>query len=245
MPMTELPSVLILLMTITFFAAFEQTITGFGFSLIVMPLATLLFGLKTAAPLIALTGLTLYTINLIRNRQAINSGEALRLGIAAIFGVPVGVWGLSNLNESMIKLVLGIILIGFAIYSALNVRWSMIISSRWAWLVGFLTGCLGGAYNTPGPPLIIYGSLREWQRVEFRGVLQALFFTTGILTTLSHWFAQNLTPNVLTLYLYAAPALILGLIAGAFADRFINHRTFRIIVIAMVFVLGVSMVLGI
>ena len=243
--MPELPSVLILLMTITFFAAFEQTITGFGFSLIVMPLATLLFGLKTAAPLIALTGLTLYTINLIRNWQAINSGEALRLGIAAIFGVPVGVWGLSNLNESMIKLALGIILIGFAIYSALNVRWSMIISSRWAWLVGFLTGCLGGAYNTPGPPLIIYGSLREWQRVEFRGVLQALFLTTGILTTLSHWFARNLTPNVLTLYVYAAPALILGLIAGAFADRFINHRAFRIIVIAMVFVLGVSMVLGI
>jgi len=243
--MTELPSMLFLLMTITFFAAFEQTITGFGFSLIVMPLATWLFGLKTAAPLIALTGLTLYTINLIRNRQAINSGEALRLGIAAIFGVPVGVWGLSNLNESMIKLALGIILIGFAIYSALNVRWSMIISSRWAWLVGFLTGCLGGAYNTPGPPLIIYGSLREWQRVEFRGVLQALFFTTGILTTLSHWFARNLTPNVLTLYVYAAPALILGLIAGAFADRFINHRAFRIIVIAMVFVLGVSMVLGI
>ena len=74
----------------------------------------LAFRLKTAAPLIALTGLTLYTINMIRNRQAIDSGEALRLGIAAIFGVPVGVWGLSNLNELMIKLVLGIILIGFA-----------------------------------------------------------------------------------------------------------------------------------
>lgn len=243
--MAELPGTLVLLMTMTFFAAFEQTITGFGFALVVMPLATFLFGLKTAAPLIALAGLTLYTINLIRNRQAINPGEALRLGIAAMIGVPVGVWGLSNLNESLTKSVLGIILVGFAVYSVLNPRWSMVISSHWAWLVGFLTGCLGGAYNTPGPPLVIYGSLREWQRNEFRGVLQALFFITGTLTVLSHWFAQNLTLNVLTLYLYAVPTLILGMIAGALADRFINHNAFRIIVIAMIFVLGLSMVLNI
>ena len=88
--MTDLPTELFLV-CLVFCAALEQTISGFGFSLIVMPLATLILGIKSAAPLVALTGLTLYTINLLRYRQAINFHEILRLGIAAALGVPLGV----------------------------------------------------------------------------------------------------------------------------------------------------------
>jgi len=103
--MNESATTLVFLIAVVFGAAFEQTISGFGFSLIVMPLVTLLLGLQTAAPLVALAGLTLYTINLIRFHQAINTDEVLRLG------VPVGIWGLVNLNESIVKIALGSVLI--------------------------------------------------------------------------------------------------------------------------------------
>jgi hypothetical protein len=39
-------------------AAVLQSLTGFGFALIVMPLVTLVIDLQTAAPLVALAGLT-------------------------------------------------------------------------------------------------------------------------------------------------------------------------------------------
>jgi len=47
------------IVTIVFAAAVMQSLTGFGFALVVMPLVTLIVDLRTAAPLIALAGLTI------------------------------------------------------------------------------------------------------------------------------------------------------------------------------------------
>jgi uncharacterized membrane protein YfcA len=242
--MNESATTLVFLIAVVFGAAFEQTISGFGFSLIVMPLATLLLCLQTAAPLVALAGLTLYTINLIRFHQAINTDEVLRLGVMAAIGVPVGIWGLVNLNESIVKIALGSVLIVYALYNLARPALSHPLSQHWVYLTGFLTGCFGGAYNTPGPPLLVYGSLRQWHRDEFRAVLQALFFLTGTLTVFSHLVTQHLTANVLTLYGYAAPALLCGIGCGSLLDRRINKEAFRVIVTAMIFVLGWSLVIG-
>ncbi len=156
--MIDLATPTAFLSVIVFFAAFEQTISGFGFSLIVMPLATLALGLKTAAPLVALVGLTLYSINLLRYRESINPHEALRLGGAAALGVPIGIWGLVTLDEGLIKFILGLVLVAYALSSLARPATSRVLSQRWVYLAGVATGCLGGAYNTPGPPLIIYGT---------------------------------------------------------------------------------------
>jgi uncharacterized membrane protein YfcA len=243
--LTQFASTTLILSIIVFFASFEQTISGFGFALIVMPLATLLLGLRIATPLIALAGLTLYTINLIRYHQSINAKEAIRLGIAAAVGVPMGVWGLVNLDESLVKFVLGFILVAYAALSFFRFSTVSLLSPRWVYLAGFVGGCLGGAYNIPGPPVIVYGSLRQWPRDEFRAVLQSLFFLTGLLAVLSHLIALHITWNIITLYIYAAPALLLGIVIGSLTDRRINKDAFRTIVLAMIFILGLSMILGV
>lgn len=242
--MIEWSSTILLLILVVFFAAFQQTISGFGFSLVVMPLATLLLGLRVAAPLIALAGVTLYTINVIRYHEAINVGEVVRLGAAATLGVPIGIWVLVSLDEHVIKAALGLLLIAYALGSLFLPAMSRAVSPGWVYLAGFLTGCLGGAYNAPGPALVIYGSLRQWPRNEFRAILQALFLLTGTLAVFSHWLTQHLTVNVLTFYAYAAPALVLGVISGSLADRFINHRAFRAIVMVMIMISGVSLIVG-
>ena len=69
-------------------------------------------------------------------------------------------------------------------------------SRRWAYPAGFIAGCLGGAYNTAGPPVIVYGSLRQWPKEEFRAVLQAFFFVNAVFTVASHTIARHLTTTV-------------------------------------------------
>lgn len=242
--MNELSGTVLALIFIVFFAAFQQTISGFGFSLVVMPLATILLGLRVSAPLIAMAGVTLYTINLLRYRNSINLHETMRLGAAAALGVPIGIWLLVNLSESVIKMALGFLLLAYVCASFFLPTMSRIVSPHWVYLAGFVTGCLGGAYNTPGPPLIVYGSLRQWPRAEFRAVLQALFLLTGTLAIFSHWLTQHLTAEVWTFYAYATPALVGGIVIGSLADRFIDHRAFRIIVMMMIAISGLSLILG-
>jgi uncharacterized membrane protein YfcA len=235
----------ILIAAIVFVAAFAQSLTGFGFALIVMPLVTMVLGVRTAAPVVALAALTVYSVNLIRYRRAINVPEVLRLGVASAAGVPVGIWVLSNADETVVMRILGLILIAYAGYSLLQPKARRALSRRWVYPAGFLAGCFGGAYNTPGPPVIVYGSMRQWPRDEFRAVLQALFFFNATLVIASHAVARHLTTQVLVYYLYAVPALAIGILAGSVMDPRVNQNLFRRIVTAMILALGIVLVLGV
>ena len=64
-----------------------------------MPLAVHLLGIHTAAPLVAMSALTLNIINVIRYRQSLDFSEIKRLGLLTVLGIPVGVWALGNLDE--------------------------------------------------------------------------------------------------------------------------------------------------
>jgi len=229
---------------VVFGAALLQAITGFGFALIVMPLVTLALPLRTAVPLVAVTGLTAYTVNLLRFREAVNWREVLRLAAASALGIPIGFWALSQVPEAAISRVLGVVLAGYGFFSLaapvvppLRGRW-------WFVPVGVLAGCLGAAYNTPGPPVVVYGALRQWPKDEFRAVVQTLFFLNGILIVGSHLLAHNLTGQVWALYAWAAPALLLGLWAGSRLDRKVNQGTFRTLVAWTILALGASLLLG-
>jgi uncharacterized protein len=233
------------LVTVVFLAAMLQVLSGFGFALIVMPLATLLLDLHTAAPLVALISLTVYTINLIRYRQAINIREVLHLAMASALGVPVGIWVLANVDEILVNRLLGLILIAYGAYSLLRPLASRLPSRRWVYPAGFLAGCLGGAYNTPGPPVIVYGTLRQWPKDEFRAVLQAFFFVNGLLVVTSHLVAHHVTAQVLAFYLYAAPALVLGILLGSRLDAKVDRERFRLLVTAMILIVGLALLLGV
>ncbi len=233
-----------LIVTIVFLASLVQSLSGFGFAAIIMPLITMAVGLSTAAPLVALAGLTTYAINLLRYRQAINVGELLRLGAASALGVPVGIWLLTSVDETLVRLILGLTLIAYAIYALVQPATPRLLSQKWVYPTGFVAGCLGGAYNTPGPPAVVYGQLRQWPKDEFRAVLQALFFANGVMVVASHCIARHMTTEILALYAYAAPALVLGMWVGSRVDAQVDGSRFRTLVTVMILLLGLLLVSG-
>jgi uncharacterized membrane protein YfcA len=101
---------------------------------------------------------------------------------------------------------------------------------------------LGGAYNTPGPPAIVYGQLRQWPKDEFRAVLQALFFANAVMVVASHSIAHHMTRAVLMLYVHAVPALALGIAVGTRVDRKVDGSRFRTLVTVLILLLGLLLV---
>jgi hypothetical protein len=232
-----------LVAAIVFVAAVLQALSGFGFALIVMPLVTLVIGLQQAAPLVALEGLTTYTINIVRFRQAIQWKEVMPLVLAAAAGIPIGLWVLGNVDEAIIRPVLGAVLIAYAVYALLRPQGPAIHSRAWAIPAGLLAGCLGGAYNTPGPPVVVYGSLRRWPKQEFRAILQTFFFANGVIVVVSHALAQHLTAGTWKLYLVALPALLAGIAAGSLLDPRVNAAQFQVLVSVLILATGLSLLI--
>jgi uncharacterized membrane protein YfcA len=234
----------ILVALIVFLAAFLQCLAGFGFAVIAMPMVAVVVGLPTAAPLIAITGLTLYTVNLVRFRRSVKTREVLPLVAASVVGVPVGMWLLVNVDEAVVKQALGLILIAFGIYALAQPKRRRPLSKRRVYPTGIAAGCLGAAYNTPGPPAVVYGSLREWPKEEFRAAMQAIFFINATLVAVSHSIARHMTADVLWLLAYTVPALAVGILVGTHVDQRVNRDHFRVIVNLMILILGLFLILN-
>jgi hypothetical protein len=234
---------LFLILLTTFFASFTHSLAGFGSALVTMPIFAKLLGVQVAAPLGALVVPTIEFILLIRYRDSFNLRVVWRLIAAALVGIPIGVWSLRQVDERIILTLLGVLLILYALYAFLRFKLPELQHSSWAYAFGFIAGLLNGAYNTSGPPIIIYGNCRGWGPAEFKANLQGFFTVAGFWVIINHAFNGNLTPFVWQHYLYSLGAIALGIWLGLKLDQRVDPASFRKIVLGMLIILGVMMLL--
>lgn len=225
-------------------SVFTQSFSGFGFALVSMPLVTPMTGLQISAPLIALLGMTAEVVLLIYFREALTLKEMGILVLASFLGTLVGVSALRWLPERLLLSFLGGVLVLYALYNLLKFRLPVLRGSLWAWLLGGLAGALGGAYNTSGPPVIIYGHARGWEPAQFKGNLQGFFFINNIFVLTGHALSGNLTPVVWRTWLFLLPALGPGLALGLWAGKRLDAQRFRQVVQVLLLLMGVRLLAG-
>jgi uncharacterized membrane protein YfcA len=128
-------------------------------------------------------------------------------------GTPVGLYLLKRLPEGVVLFALAVIVFGFSLYSLARPRLVHLSSDWGAWLAGFFAGVLGGAYNTNGPPIVIYGTMRGWEPERFRAILQGFFWPAGMMVLVAHASAGLWTREVFRYAGLSVPALLLTLLA--------------------------------
>jgi uncharacterized membrane protein YfcA len=234
----------ILVAAVIFLAVFTQSFSGFGVALVAMALLPSLTGIKTATPLVALVAFTIETYLLFRYRSALNLRAVGPVALASIAGIPLGIWLLQDVNERLVLTVLGIVIAGYALYALFRFRLPALRHPLWAWGAGLVAGILGGAYNTSGPPVILYGNCKNWPPYEFKSNLQGFFLVNSAFVALSHALGGNLTPGVWTRYLWALPAMALGVLIGTGLDRYIDPQRFRKLVLWLLVFMGLRLIIA-
>jgi uncharacterized membrane protein YfcA len=223
---------------IFFMAAFVQSVSGFGSALVTMAFLPLVIGIRAASPLFAICVVPLEIILLIRFRQELSLHEIWKLALASIVGVPFGVILLKLVSERTTLSVLGVALIGYSVYALMGKRLPRSNHFSLPWLVGFLGGMLGGAYNTAGPPVILYADTQGWQPERFKSNLQGFFIINSIQVLIGHYLAGNYQHDVLCWLPYAIPAILAGWLAGTLLDKHIPLLIFRRIVLMLLILMG-------
>lgn len=143
---------------IMFLAAAVRAFLGFGDAVVSMPLLAFVVGVRTAAPLVGLVGVILAAILVMRLRGAIVGAVAIRLVAATAVGVPIGVLAVARVPDTWSRQMLGLVLVAYGLHRLLASRPVTFSRRGWAWPFGFVAGCLGGAYNTSGPPVVVYAT---------------------------------------------------------------------------------------
>ena len=229
---------------ILFLGAFTQSMTGFGSALVAMAILPSLLGLPVAAPLVAATGLVLESMLTLRYRQSLRVDAIWRMLAASLIAAPVGVLLVRYVDERVALFILGFLLAAYAIYALIGFRLPNLTHPIWAWVTGLASGLLGGAYNTAGPPIVVYGNCRGWDAAQFKSNLSSFFVINSLFITVSHFASGNFTPNVTRTILFCLPATMLGFILGQSMDKWLDPGRFRKIVLVLLIVLGTRLMIG-
>jgi uncharacterized protein len=205
-----------------FAATLVRSAFGFGEALIAVPLLAFCIPIREAAPLAVLVSITIAAVVVVQDWRHIHLRSAGWLILSTLFGIPLGLLLLTHGPEHLVKGLLGGLILMFAFFCLFgNVRLQLHHDSRpWLLTCGFLAGILGGAYGMNGPPLVIYGSLRNWTAQHFRATLQAYFLPASVLGMCGYLSAGLWTRAVTRDYLLCLPALLPAVLLG----RAINHR---------------------
>jgi len=112
------------------------------------------------------------------------------------------------------------------------------IRARWAYLYGFLAGCLGGALSASGPPVIIYTSLQPWSKDQIKVTLQGYFLVSGFIVVLFQAASGFTTWAVMKLFILSLPAVIIGTLVGSHFYGMIREEGYRKILLILLGCLG-------
>ncbi len=247
--MTDIPLGFLLTIPVSFFAGFTQGLTGFGSALVAMPFFVEILPPKLAVTLSILNGLLITTILTLRHFQDIRLRNVAPLIIGSIPGIIVGLEFLQHADETIIKRLLGVLLVGYASYSIVFREKEQNgekrpLSRAWGVLAGFFTGLIGASFSAGGPPTIIYVTMTGWQKDEIKATLSAFFLFTGVVISAGHALAGISTVLTLKLYALNAPLVLIGVFFGMRAYSRIPGVVYLRIVLFLLLLMGILLLAG-
>ena len=233
--------VLSVVVFIIFLSTLIRSVFGFGNALVAMPLLVLMIGVTEATPLVALAGLVIALIMLIREWRELIWKDTLLLLISSLAGLPLGLLLLTAFPENIVRIILGVILIGFGLYNLLGIQLPVLEKPALAVPFGFLAGLLGGAYNANGPPVVIYGMMRGWEKEAFRASLQGFFFVSSLMIVAGHAISGLWSGQILKEFLFSLPGLILAVFLGEMIVKKITQVNFNRVIYIFLVLMGILM----
>lgn len=226
---------------VLFGAGFTQGLSGFGSVLLALPLLTLFLGIKSVVPLVAMAGLAMSLMLLLQLRRHLEWGRIRPLLLGTIPGIPAGILLLKKLDPGMMQWTLGAVLVAYGLYGLLAGGRTQGIGDLWAYPFGFLAGCFGGAFGASGPPVIVYTSMKPWDKDTIKGTLQGFFTANGALVVLSHGLSGLATPEVLRLFAVGLIPTLAGTLAGSYFYGKLGTETYKKIILGLLVLLGLFM----
>lgn len=217
------------ILAVLFLATFIRSALGFGEALIAVPLLALTLPVQVAAPLAVLVSITVALVVVLQDWRNVHVRSAGWLVLSTLFGIPLGLLLLKTVPETIVKTILGVFIIVFAIYSLAG-RKPELHNDRLAPLFGFTAGILGGAYGMNGPPLVIYGVLRRWQPAQFRATLQGYFLIASIVGMAGYAVTGLWTRTVSNYFLLSLPLALIAIFLGRIVHRRLSGSRFLVCV---------------
>lgn len=215
-------------------AAFVIGAIGFGFGLTTSPLLLLFLDTKTVVIVINVVAIFAFALVLAETRQHLRNRELAPMGVAAVLGTPIGVFALSTLDTSALRITIGILVLILTAIVVISPAWRV----PYPRVAGPILGLISSAFTTGlaigGPILVLFFLGRGMDRQDVRASM-AFFFTIMYIAAAIGYAIQGLfTTERLVLIAAAVPAVAIGYWIAIRLTSRMNENVFRSTVVAVV-----------
>ena len=217
---------------------------GFGDALFAMPLLAFFIPATTAAPLVAMTAMLIAAVILVRDWRHVVLRPATLLIVFGLLAVPFGVLLLKSGDDRFVKGLLATVVLLFSGWSLWRPGLFQLYNDRLAPVFGLAAGLLGGACNTAGPPLVIFGTLRRWSPQQFRATLQTYCLIASLWVIVMHCLTGLMTRAILNQFLVSGPLIVISTFIGLRITSRIPTERFIRIVHGVLIVVGLSLLVA-
>jgi uncharacterized membrane protein YfcA len=223
---------------VIFLASFVMGLTGFGIALVAMAFLPWLMSPVTAIVLLTVYALVFSLAVVVQLRRDLTPRALVDLLMGTVAGTPIGVWVLASLPVSALNRLIGLVLVIVVVLELWRVMPRSLVGRAWALGAGFLSGVLGGAVGTPGPPVIVYATTQGWSPRTMKANTMGFFVVNQGVILAGYWWAGLLTREVAGVAIaFALPALA-GLGVGVVLFGRLDPVRFRRVVFALLAVSG-------
>lgn len=226
-------------------AAFVKGATGLGFPLIATPIVALLLDIRTAITILIIPNMVMDLTQIFRGTFSPSLFRRFSwLLVLTVAGVFLGTKVLVTLPLWVLNLSLGVMVLIFVVsnYFRFDFRISPSTEARLSPFAGLVGGFLNGMTNAAGPVLAIYLYSLRLAKTEFVKSIATIFIVTKTsqLLAVSTWNLFNF--STLSLSVGVTVFCLLGFYAGLKAQDRVNQRTFNRGLLALLFVIGITLV---
>ena len=227
-------------------AALVQGMTGFAFSIVALSFWAWALAPETAAPLAVLGAL----LGQLSTLGAFKGGfDWRRIGLfvfGGLFGVPLGVFILHNVDPTRFRLALGVL---FTLYGAYGIAFSDAPKLKWGGkaadaAVGGIGGVLGGLGGLSGSVPAIWTQLRGWKRDARRALMQVYNIVMHGLTLTVYSQTHALNATSFKLFAICAPLMLAANLYGMRVYKRVSERGFARLVLIAITLSGLALAGG-
>jgi uncharacterized protein len=218
--------------------SFAQAVSGFGFALVAIPLASLVVS-PTDAVVIQTLASCLLSLVMAWNYRHDTDRVVLRSMLSGVIvGIPIGMVVASSVSDRALRFGVGVAVIVAALSIATGFRIKTSRPNQVNAVAGVVSGVLGATTGTNGPPLVVTMAGQDVAPATFRANLQAAFAVSNLILVPLFIAAGKVTRIGLVGVAIALVPTLVGRVVGERVFARLDPTRFRRVVLGMLFLAG-------
>lgn len=220
-------------------SSFIQGVTSFGFSLVALPLLVLFLPFNQVVPILVLYSIVLNLMMLSRLFRHVHLRMILLLLLGGAMGIPLGIYMLTVVSPVVLKQFAGLMIVIVASILIAGRRITLKKPEKYYGLLGGISGIMQGSLSLSGPPIVLFLSNQDVDKMTFRANLTAYFTLMNVISIPGFILSGVVTEEVIHLTLKSMPMMVLGLLLGMYFVRYLDELLFKKAALGLMLVSGI------